>query len=81
MRVICLSELVFDNANGHYHRLFGSQHGSQYFEEQVTPDSAWARVSEEMARACADVQSKATTTIQVAGADGLAAVLERLEPA
>ncbi|RYO26416.1 hypothetical protein AA0113_g12493 [Alternaria arborescens] len=69
-------------------RLFGSRHGSQYFEVRHTPDSgpqpvptegeaAWARVGEEMAKTWANVENRARTTIQDGEKDEAAPWLER----
>lgn len=72
----------------HCQRLFGSRHGSQYFEVRVTPDSgprpiptegeaAWARVREEVAKTWDNVQRKARTTIQDGERDEANPWLER----
>jgi hypothetical protein len=65
----------------HCQRLFGSRHGSQYFEVQppgddndpgvvpVDGDAAWARVGEAMAQACAKVEQRAQSTIQTGERD------------
>ncbi|KAL1640735.1 hypothetical protein SLS61_010230 [Didymella pomorum] len=72
----------------HCQRLFGSRHGSQYFEVRHTPDSgpqpvpiegeaAWARVGEEMAKTWANVEDRAKTTIEDGEKDEAAPWLER----
>jgi superfamily II DNA helicase RecQ len=72
----------------HCQRLFGSRHGSQYFEVCHTPDSgpqpvptegeaAWARVGEEMAKTWASVENRVKRTIQDGEKDEAAPWLER----
>lgn len=69
-------------------RLFGSRHGSQYFEVRNVPeavqqpvpvegDAAWTRVGIEMAKAWANVQNLAMTTIQDGEKDEASPWLER----
>ena len=75
--------------NVHCQRLFGSRHGSQYFEVHYTPDSdsqtvpkgnaAWARVGEQMAKAWANVETRAQNTIQAGEKDEVNPWLERTQ--
>ena len=70
-------------------RLFGSRHGSQYFEVRKVPepiqqqpeptegDAAWTRVGIEMDKAWAEVKSQAMLTIQDGEKDEASPWLER----
>ncbi|KAG9375668.1 hypothetical protein A1F94_013724 [Pyrenophora tritici-repentis] len=73
-------------------RLFSSRHGSQYFEVQapsqdgegpeivpVDGAAAWARVGEQMAKAWADIEKRAQTTIQEGERDEVNPWLERTQ--
>ncbi|KAI0616127.1 DUF3505 domain-containing protein, partial [Pyrenophora tritici-repentis] len=73
-------------------RLFSSRHGSQYFEVQapsqdgegpeivpVDGAAAWARVGEQMAKAWADIEKRAQTTIQDGERDEVNPWLERTQ--
>ncbi|KAG9378476.1 hypothetical protein A1F94_011592 [Pyrenophora tritici-repentis] len=76
----------------HCQRLFSSRHGSQYFEVQapsqdgegpeivpVDGAAAWARVGEQMAKAWADIEKRAQTTIQEGERDEVNPWLERTQ--
>ena len=73
-------------------RLFGSRHGSQYFEVQapsqegegpsivpVDGEAAWARVGAEMARAWERVEKQAASTIQAGERDEVNPWVERTQ--
>ncbi|KAF2818027.1 hypothetical protein CC86DRAFT_414286, partial [Ophiobolus disseminans] len=73
-------------------RLFGSRHGSQYFEVQppsqegegagtapVDGDAAWARVGEAMERAWENVERRAQSTIQEGERDEVNPWVERTQ--
>jgi hypothetical protein len=73
------------------HRLFGSRHGSQYFEVQppndnddpgvvpINSDAAWVRVGKAMAKAWANVEMRAQNTIQEGERDEVNPWLERTQ--
>ncbi|KAI0604030.1 DUF3505 domain-containing protein, partial [Pyrenophora tritici-repentis] len=74
----------------HCQRLFGSRHGSQYFQVQPPdedgPDvvpvdgaAAWAQVGEQMAKAWQDIERRAQTTIQEGERDEVNPWLERTQ--
>ena len=75
----------------HCQRLFGSRHGSQYFEvlppndnddAAVVPvdgEAAWARVGAEMAKAWERVERQATSTIQAGECDEVNPWVERTQ--
>ena len=76
--------------NVHCQRLFGSRHGSQYFEvhqpdndgPDVVPvdgDAAWAQVGEQMAKAWANVETRAQNTIQTGEKDEVNPWVERTQ--
>ena len=73
-------------------RLFGSRHGSQYFEVQppsqeregpstvpVDSEAAWARVGAEMAKAWERVEKQAASTIQAGERDEVNPWVERTQ--
>jgi hypothetical protein len=71
-------------------RLFGSRHGSQYFEVQppndddpgvvpISGDAAWARVGEAMAKAWKRVEKRAISTIQAGERDEVNPWVERTQ--
>ena len=75
----------------HCQRLFGSRHGSQYFEVQppnssnhtsvvpVDGNAAWARVGAEMAKAWERVEKQAVSTIQAGERNEVNPWLERTQ--
>ncbi|KAF2869241.1 hypothetical protein BDV95DRAFT_499328, partial [Massariosphaeria phaeospora] len=74
----------------HCQRLFGSRHGSQYFQVQPSGDdgldvvpvdgnAAWARVGEAMAQAWANVGKRTQTTIQAGERDEVNPWVERTQ--
>jgi hypothetical protein len=71
-------------------RLFGSRHGSQYFQvhgpgddsPNVVPgngEAAWARVGKQMARAWESIERRAQNTIQDGERDEVNPWLERTQ--
>jgi hypothetical protein len=74
----------------HCQRLFGSRHGSQYFQvhgsgddnPNVVPvdgEAAWAQVGEQIARAWEGIKKRAQNTIQDGERDEVSPWLERAQ--